>query len=144
VNGPTLASWEAEALQVGFDVKVRQIDPSSLITVLRQRDFDLCFSPWSGRSDPDGNMFGWFTWSGSFNFAGYDNDEVTDLLTRGRSASSETERAALYRLAQAKIAADLPMLFATFPATIQASRRELDWNQNPDGAFRLNFASFRQ
>ena len=134
---------QAQALQVGFDVKVRQIDPGSLITVLRQRDFDICFSPWSGRSDPDGNMFGWFTRSGSFNFAGYENDEVTDLLMQARSASSETERAALYRLAQAKIAADLPMLFTTHPATIQASRRELDWNQNPDGAFRLNFAAFR-
>lgn len=134
---------QAEAFQVGFDVKVRQIDPGSLITVLRQRDFDVCFSPWSGRSDPDGNMFGWFTRSGSFNFAGYENDEVTALLVQGRSARSETERAALYRLAQAKIADDLPMLFVAFPATIQASRRELDWIQNPDGAFRLNFANFR-
>ena len=134
---------QAECGKAGFDVKIRQVDPSSLITVLRQRDFDICFSPWSGRSDPDGNMFGWFTRSGSFNFAGYENDEVTDLLRRGRSTSSEPERASIYRLAQAKIAADLPMLFLTFPATIQASRRELDWNQNPDGAFRLNFASFR-
>lgn len=134
---------QAEASQVGFDVKVRQVDSGSLITVLRQRDFDLAFSPWSGRSDPDGNMFGWFTRSGSFNFAGYENDEVTDLLGKGRTASTETERGALYRLAQAKIADDLPMLFITFPATIQASRRELDWSQNPDGAFRLNFASFR-
>ena len=134
---------QAECQKVGFDVKVRQIDPSSLITVLRHRDFDLCFSPWSGRPDPDGNMFGWFTRSGAFNFAGYENDEVTDLLTQGRSANSEAERAAIYRLAQSKIAADLPMLFLTFPATIQASRQELDWNQSPDGAFRLNFASFR-
>lgn len=134
---------QAECGKAGFDVKVRQIDPSSLISVLRQRDFDICFSPWSGRTDPDGNMFGWFTRSGSFNFAGYANDEVTDLLKRGRSATSESERASIYRLAQAKIAIDVPMLFLMFPATIQASRRELDWAQSPDGAFRLNLASFR-
>jgi peptide/nickel transport system substrate-binding protein len=134
---------QAQCGQAGFDVKVRQIDSSSLITVLRQRDFDLCFSPWSGRSDPDGNMFGWFTRGGSFNFSGYENDEVTDLLRRGRRARSESERSAIYRSAQMKIAADLPMLFLTFPDTIQASRRELDWIQNPDGAFRLNFADFR-
>ena len=88
-------------------------------------------------------MFGWFTRSGSFNFAEDESDEVTDLLHRGRSARSESERAAIYRLAQTKIAADLPVLFLTFPDTIQASRRELDWVQNPDGAFRLNFASLR-
>jgi peptide/nickel transport system substrate-binding protein len=87
-------------------------------------------------------MFGWFTPSGSFNFAGYENDEVADLLRKGRSASSKDERASIYRRAQAKIAADLPMLFLTFPATIQASRRDLKWSQNPDGAFRLNLASF--
>jgi peptide/nickel transport system substrate-binding protein len=55
---------QSQANQAGFKVEIKQIDASSLITVLRQKDFDLCMSPWSGRSDPDGNMFNYFTKTG--------------------------------------------------------------------------------
>ena len=47
---------QAQAGAAGFKVEVRQIDATSLITVLRQRDFDLCMAPWSGRYDPDGKV----------------------------------------------------------------------------------------
>ncbi len=36
----------------GFKVEIKQIDATSLITVLRQKDFDLCMSPWSGARIP--------------------------------------------------------------------------------------------
>ncbi|MGS4870042.1 hypothetical protein, partial [Acinetobacter baumannii] len=75
---------------VGFNAAIRQIDPTSLISVLRRRDFDIAISPWSGRSDPDGNMFGWFTPEGPFNFSGYRNDEVTGLLNAARGEADQS------------------------------------------------------
>ncbi|GGH19372.1 ABC transporter substrate-binding protein [Alsobacter metallidurans] len=134
---------QALANQAGFKVDVKQIDATSLITVLRQKDFDLCMSPWSGRSDPDGNMFNYFTKTGPNNFAGYSSDAVTDLLVKARGVPSQDERAKLYNEAEKQIAADAPMLFLTFPATIQASVAGLDWMQYPDGALRLQFAKFK-
>jgi peptide/nickel transport system substrate-binding protein len=134
---------QAQANLVGFNAAIRQIDPTSLISVLRRRDFDIAISPWSGRSDPDGNMFGWFTPEGPFNFSGYRNDEVTGLLNAARGEADQSSRARLYRAAQAQIAADAPMLFIVFPATIQASSASLEWNQFPDGAFQLQFARYR-
>jgi peptide/nickel transport system substrate-binding protein len=131
---------QAQANAAGFKVEVRQIDATSLITVLRQKEFDLCMSPWSGRSDPDGNLFNYFTKTGPNNFMGYGSDAVTGLLERARSAADQAERARLYREAEERIAADAPMLFLTFPATLQASVKALDWVQYPDGAFRLQFA----
>ena len=71
---------QAQAGAAGFKVDIRQIDPTSLITVLRGRDFNLCMAPWSGRYDPDGNTFNYFTESGPNNFAGYDSPDVTSLL----------------------------------------------------------------
>ncbi len=133
---------QAQANQAGFKVDIKQIDPTSLITVLRQKDFDLCMSPWSGRSDPDGNMYNYFTKSGPNNFAGYQSDKVDELLQKARTTAGEEARAPLYREAQAKIAEDAPMLFLTFPATLQASQKALTWLQYPDGAFRLQFAKF--
>jgi peptide/nickel transport system substrate-binding protein len=132
---------QSQANQAGFKVEIKQIDASSLITVLRQKDFDLCMSPWSGRSDPDGNMFNYFTKTGPNNFAGWQSDTVTDLLTKARSVVDIAERAKLYRAAEEAIAAEMPMLFVHFDATIQAASAKLEWTQYADGALRLQFAS---
>jgi peptide/nickel transport system substrate-binding protein len=133
---------QAQAGQAGFKVEVRQIDPTSLITVLRQRDFDLCMSPWSGRYDPDGNMFNYFTQGGANNFAGWDSPEITALLTKARSISAEADRAALYRQAQAMVMDQAPMLFVHFDAILQASTAKLHWTEYPDAVFRLFDASW--
>ncbi|KAA2235921.1 ABC transporter substrate-binding protein [Salinarimonas soli] len=133
---------QAQANQAGFKVEVRQIDPTSLITVLRQKDFDVCMSPWSGRSDPDGNMYNYFTKSGPNNFAGWQSDKVDGLLQKARATTDQTARAGLYREAEREIAQEAPMLFLNFPAILQASTKALTWLQYPDGAFRLQFAKF--
>jgi peptide/nickel transport system substrate-binding protein len=134
---------QAQAALAGFAVTIQQVDPTSLITVLRKGEFDLCFSPWSGRSDPDGNMFGWFTAKGPQNFSGYDNPEVTQMLQEARAEADQATRATLYRRVQMRISEDAPLLFLVFPETIQASLASLDWDQYPDAAFRLWYSRFR-
>lgn len=133
---------QAQVRAAGFAVTIAQVDPTSLITVLRKGEFDLCFSPWSGRSDPDGNMFGWFTKDGPQNFSGYDSPEVTLMLQDARTAENQTTRADLYLRAQDRIAKDLPLLFLAFPEILQASAADLSWQQYADGAFRLHFSRF--
>lgn len=134
---------QAQANQAGFKVDIRQIDATSLISVLRQKDFDLCMSPWTGRTDPDGNLYNFFVKAGSNNFMDYRSDKVTALLNSARSTPAQAERSKLYREAEAQIANDAPMLFLTFPATLQASVKRLNWQQYPDGALHLQFASFQ-
>ncbi len=116
---------------------MRQIDPTSLISVLRSRDFDLCMAPWSGRYDPDGNTFLYFTRNGPNNFAGWADDEVTSTLEQARTTSDQAARAALYHRAQDRIVEQAPMLFLHFDAILQASSARLTWTQYPDGVFRL-------
>jgi len=128
---------QAQAGEAGFKVEVRQIDPTSLITVLRNRDFDVCMSPWSGRYDPDGNMFLYFTKGGPNNFPGYDSDPMNVLLPEARSLTDRATRVRLYHQAQNLLAADAPMLFLHFDAILQASRSNLQWTQYPDAVFRL-------
>ena len=128
---------QAQAGQAGFKAEIRQIDSTSLITVLRQKDFDVCMSPWSGRYDPDGNMFFWFTKGGPNNFAGYDDGEVTSWLQQARTTADRETRVALYHKAQDKIARDAPLLFLHFDAVIQASAAKLRWTQYPDAVWRL-------
>lgn len=134
---------QAMASQAGFAVTINQVDSSSLISVLRERDFGLAASPWSGRADPDANMFNYFTVDGPNNFAGYDSAAVDGLLRQARGETDQAQRAALYREIEATLAADAPLLFVSHPVTIQASAANLDWQQWPDGAFRPQFAQFK-
>ncbi|MDR3372691.1 MAG: ABC transporter substrate-binding protein [Ancalomicrobiaceae bacterium] len=134
---------QAQAARAGFKVDIQRTDLTSLITLLKRRTFDLAISPWSGRSDPDGNLFGFFTRSGSANFSGYSSPSVDDLLQKGRTALDLTTRARLYRQAEAEIAEDAPVLFLAFPAMLQAADASLDWIQYPDGALHLGFARYK-
>ncbi len=142
VTNALLMVRAAEVLQVqagnaGFAVTLRQVDATSLLAILRSRDFDLCMSPWSGRYDPDGNMFGWLSEGGAFNFSGYASDTMTGLLRQARRATDRSERARLYHAAQALASEDVPILFLHFDAIIQAATAKLRWTQYPDAVFRL-------
>jgi peptide/nickel transport system substrate-binding protein len=141
INSPSLIRMaeiiQAQASEAGFAPTIKQIDGASLIVVLRARDFDMSWSPWSGRPDPDGNMFNYFTVDGPNNFPGYENAEVDQALRDARVTVDQAERAALYQQAQAQLAADAPMLFMHFDSTLQASSPEFVFEQQPDGA--LNF-----
>jgi peptide/nickel transport system substrate-binding protein len=128
---------QAQAAEAGFAATLRQIDPARLLATLRARDFDMCASPWSGRYDPDGNMYGWLTPGGAFNFSGYAAPAMTDLLQRARGLADPAARAALYRQAQALAAEDAPLLFLHHDAMLQAARAGVAWTAYPDGVLRL-------
>lgn len=108
-----------------FKVSVRQIDPTSLITVLQHRDSDLYVAPWSGRCDPDGNMFNHFTQGRSSNSEICANNELTTLLQKARSVAGQAKREALYQQAQRLLAEKCLMLFLHFSAIIQTSCAKL-------------------
>ena len=61
-------------------------------------------------------------------------------IVAATKAEIQKDVAAAIAKAEVQIAADAPMLFLTFPATLQASVKALDWVQYPDGAFRFQFA----
>lgn len=126
-----------EAPEAGFAMELRQVDPTILLSVLKQRDFDVAMSPWSGRFDPDGNMFVWFARGGFANFSGYDDEGVTELLRAARVSSDQAERTELYRRAQARVVQDAPMVFLHFDAILQAATARLHWTLYLDGVLRL-------
>lgn len=146
INSPALIRMaeiiQAQASEAGFAPTIKQIDGASLIVVLRAKDFDMSWSPWSGRPDPDGNMFNYFTIDGPNNFPGYENAQVDQMLKDARVTIEQSTRAELYQQAQAQLAEDAPMLFMHFDSTLQAAASNFVFAQQPDGSFRLNGAGF--
>jgi peptide/nickel transport system substrate-binding protein len=55
-------------------------------------DFQALALGWSGRIDPDLNIYDFMTTNGDFNDSGYSNPEVDRLLEEARTISDEGKR----------------------------------------------------
>jgi peptide/nickel transport system substrate-binding protein len=84
------------AKEAGFDV---QVQPTELVTSLdlaNQGEFDTFQHAWSGRIDPDGNLFT-FQHSGTpSNWSGVSDPSTDKLLQAGRTTTDVEERKEIY------------------------------------------------
>jgi peptide/nickel transport system substrate-binding protein len=88
---------QAMAKDAGFDVQVQPTEFTTALKRARDGDFTMFQVGWSGRLDPDQNIYSeWFPGSG-LNYAGSDFADVNALLTRARTATDQQTRKELYR-----------------------------------------------
>jgi peptide/nickel transport system substrate-binding protein len=91
--GEVIQAMEAQA---GFAVK---LDPTELTTGLDRADkgqFDTFQVGWSGRTDPDGNLYNEQESKGPLNYGGEDNPTVDHLLKQARIVTNPARRRQLY------------------------------------------------
>jgi peptide/nickel transport system substrate-binding protein len=91
--GEVIQAMEAQA---GFAVK---LDPTELTTGLDRADkgqFDTFQIGWSGRVDPDGNLYNLQESKGPLNYGGEDNPTVDRLLKQARVVTTMARRRQLY------------------------------------------------
>jgi peptide/nickel transport system substrate-binding protein len=145
----TVALRQAQFLQseeqaVGINVV---IDSTDFVTSLSKADagtYDTFQIGWSGRVDPDGNIYQFVATTGSQNDSGYSNPRLDLILNNARKAATETARKTLYRAAQKIILADRPLIYLYHPVT----RAGLDKSLKgvalyPDTLLRVAFAQFK-
>src|SRR3954451_14742491 len=90
---------QAMAGEAGFAVKV---EPSEFTTALDRGDqgnFDVFSIGWSGRVDPDGNLFNLVGSEGALNYGGEANPAVDKALADGRTTSDRAKRGQIYQRA---------------------------------------------
>ncbi|MDR7520398.1 MAG: ABC transporter substrate-binding protein [Armatimonadota bacterium] len=120
----------------GLRASIQLVDIGTLLGNLRTGAFEASQSFWSGRVDPDGNMFRHFHTSaiqGGTNFMRYSNAQVDRLLDRAREITDVNERRRLYAEAQRFIVDDAPMIFTNyFPVLKAASKRVQGLKVLPD------------
>jgi peptide/nickel transport system substrate-binding protein len=82
----------------------------TMLTNGRKGDFEAYFTFWSGRPDPDGNVFTQSTCKGAQNDSHYCNAEVDAFLTKARQVPDPAERKKLYDQATEILMRDIPRL----------------------------------
>jgi peptide/nickel transport system substrate-binding protein len=111
-----------ELSEANITMDIEQLEFAKIVdnTSIAKRQFTAALIGWSGRIDPDGNMYVFFNSKGSLNGQGYNNPQVDTLLDKGRTATSQEERKAAYQDAQKIIMDDLSYIIYYHTPSFQA------------------------
>lgn len=129
-SGSPLNSQEAQFIQselqpAGITVNIKQETFATLLNDTDSHNFQAALLGWSGRPDPDGNMYSWFHTGGGFNNMQYSNPQVDTLLEAARSTSAQAQRASDYQQAEQLILQDASYVFINHGVSIQASTNNI-------------------
>ena len=138
VNAQLAQLFQAMASQAGFAVKIETVEFGTLLDRADKKNFDAVMLGWSGRADPDGNIYDFFHTGGSNNQAGYSNPAIDSLLEKARAQNAMSARTATYNVALGKILDDSPYAFTYFSSnTVGAVKNLSGLKLVPDGILRF-------
>jgi peptide/nickel transport system substrate-binding protein len=102
---------QAMAREAGFQV---DLQPTEFVTALRRQDqgnYDAFAIGWSGRVDPDGNIYQFVHSKGSLNNLGWSSPRIDLLLDNARKAATPKARKTLYNAAYRVLRTELPLIY---------------------------------
>ncbi|TCC32808.1 ABC transporter substrate-binding protein [Kribbella speibonae] len=138
----------AQALQgmvkdAGFDLVIKPVEYAALLDQQDRGDFELLQLGWSGRVDPDANIYNFVGTTGSQNVSGYSNPALDKLLTDARQSTDQAQRVKLYGEVTTLLQQDDPIIYMYRQRNLTGvSKKLLGIQVYPDGVIRTAFAGF--
>ncbi|MBO0791414.1 MAG: ABC transporter substrate-binding protein [Ktedonobacteraceae bacterium] len=128
-NSPT-AAQQAQLIQsqlkaVGITVNIKQETFPTQLVDTQNHDFQAAVQGWSGRPDPDGNIYSWFHTGGGNNNMQYSNTQVDQLLDDARTTDDQAKRTTDYQQAATQFVQDAPYVFIYHGVVIQSSTTKI-------------------
>jgi peptide/nickel transport system substrate-binding protein len=140
--GEVIQSMASEA---GFDVKIKAMEFASSLQAAYAGDFQAYLIGWSGRSDPDGNMWQMLHTGGTFNYGHYSNADVDKALDDARTVAGVDQRRAFYAKVWEQERKYLPLIYLWTGKNIVGMKKALaGFQQVPDGLIRLQGVTMGQ
>jgi peptide/nickel transport system substrate-binding protein len=78
--------------EAGFDVKIKVTEFATSLKAGEAGDYDIYMLAWSGRTDPDGNLYSFASCKGPLNYGRYCSPEVDKLLDQSRQVNDPAAR----------------------------------------------------
>ncbi|WP_420596621.1 ABC transporter substrate-binding protein [Deinococcus sp.] len=130
--------YQAMFAQAGITAKIEQVEFGTLLDRADKQDFDALMLGWSGRPDPDGNIYDFFVTGGSNNQGGYSNKTVDSLLAKARAQTAMPARVATYNVALGTILNDTPYTWVYYQTNLVGTVKGLSGLKPiPDGILRF-------
>jgi peptide/nickel transport system substrate-binding protein len=135
---------QAMAREAGFDVKILSTEFATSLDLADKGQFDAYVLAWSGRADPDGNIYSFDACKQPLNYAGYCKPEVDDLLKRSRTTGDLAERKKLFDEIAAIVLKDRPIVYLYHRHWLWAYTSKLTGLRTvPDGLVRVQDLKFQ-
>jgi peptide/nickel transport system substrate-binding protein len=129
---------QAMVKEAGFDAKIQSTEFATSLDMADKGQFEAYVLAWSGRADPDGNLYSFDFCKAPLDYAGYCKPEVDDLLNRSRSALDVAERKKLYEQIAAIVLKDRPIVYLFHRHWLWAHTAKLSGLRTiPDGLVRV-------
>ena len=129
---------QAMAKEAGFDVKIQSTEFATSLDMADKGQFEAYVLAWSGRADPDGNIFSFDACKQPLNYAGYCKAEVDEILNRSRTTRDPAERRKAYEQLAAIALKDRPIVYVFHRHWLWAYTTKLSgFRPIPDGLVRL-------
>ena len=134
-----------QSMEDAVGIKV-SVTPTQFTTALNRADagtFDAFAVGWSGRVDPDGNIYGFVATPGTLNDSGFTNSKLDYILNGARKSLSTKSRTTLYRAAMQIIHRQRPLIYLYHPVNYYGVTKKVDGVQiYGDGLIRVNAAGY--
>jgi peptide/nickel transport system substrate-binding protein len=129
---------QAMAAEIGINMKIRVTEFATSLKQAEAGDYAAYLLAWSGRSDPDGNLYSFYKCKAPLDYPGYCNPEADRLLDSSRIPSDVEQRKAVYQDLTKILLNDLPILYLYHPRVLIAHTARLGgYRQMPDGLVRV-------
>jgi peptide/nickel transport system substrate-binding protein len=138
--GQTIQAMEAK---VGINVTVEPTEFTTSLNKATAGTFDAYAIGWSGRIDPDGNIYGFVASPGTLNYSGYSNAKLDYILNGARKSLTTKSRDTLYRAAMQIIHRDRPLIYLYHPVYYFGVSKKITGVQAyGDSLLRVAFAGY--
>ena len=129
---------QAMTREAGFDVKIQAAEFATSLNMADKGEFDAYVLAWSGRADPDGNLFSFHGCKQPLNYAGYCDAETDKLLNESRSLRDAGERKKVFEQISARVLKERPIVYLYHRNWLWAYSAKLGGVRNvPDGLLRV-------
>jgi peptide/nickel transport system substrate-binding protein len=124
--------------EAGFDVRIQAMEFASSLNAAERGDFEVFYIGWSGRTDPDGNIYSFASCRGPLNYAKICREDLDRLLNESRVQTDQERRMAIYEQVARITLADRPIIYLFHRRSTHAfNTRVQGFTANPDGLIRL-------
>jgi peptide/nickel transport system substrate-binding protein len=129
---------QAMVKEAGIDLKIQSTEFATSLDMADKGQYDAYVLAWSGRADPDGNIYSFDACKQPLNYAGYCKPEVDELLNRSRTLRDPAERKKVYEQIAAIVLKDRPIVYIYHRHWLWAYTNKLTGLRTiPDGLVRV-------
>lgn len=133
--GEVIQSMAAEA---GFEVKLVTMESAVALSTAASGNFEAMMIYWSGRPDPDGNLYSFVHTGGGVNDGRFSNPTIDSLSDEARLVTDPAARRGIYQKLAEASADQLPIIYLWNPKFTWGMTKKLSgFVPVPDGLIRV-------